>query len=193
MGNHVCYIVWTCILTVDLTSCKCLGRKTSNVGTWSPILRTGVQMSEFWFGRIFYCLCDRKCEKFLFKMWNYFTLLIYLFFIIFLHSKAKYLRKSRAHHNKGSHLGNTRSRHLETASARCRSIMLFISVQSLKREPALLNAHQVLFAICSCMALKKPRVSKRKSSQTGIPGRSHSHPKPVPCKPVLYNIIKSGF
>ena len=101
--------------------------------------------------------------------------------------------KSRAHHNKGSHLGNTRSRHLETASAHCRSIMLFIFVQSLKREPALLNAHQVPIATCSCMAIKKPRVSKRKSSKTCLPGRSHSHPKPVPCMPVLYNIIKSGF
>ena len=57
--------------------------------------------------------------------------------------------KSGAHHNKGSHLGNTRSRHLETASAHCRSIML-----------------------CSCMAIKKPRVSKRKSSKTCLPGRS---------------------
>ena len=71
--------------------------------------------------------------------------------------------KSRAHHNKGSHLGNTRSRHLETASAQCRSIMLFIFVQLLKREPALLNAHQVPIAICSCMAIKKPRVSNVKA------------------------------
>ena len=70
--------------------------------------------------------------------------------------------KSGANHNKGSHLGNTRSRHLETASAHCRSIMLFIFVQLLKREPALLNSHQVPIAICSCMAIKKPRVSKRK-------------------------------
>ena len=101
--------------------------------------------------------------------------------------------KSRAHHNKGSHLGNTRSRHLETASAYCRSIMLFIFVQSLKRDPALLNAHQVQIAICSCMAIKKPRVSKRTSSKTCLPGRSHSHPKPVPVMPVLYNIITSEF
>ena len=101
--------------------------------------------------------------------------------------------KSSAHHNKGSHLGNIRSRHLETASAHCRSIMLFIFVQSLKREPALLDAYQVPIAICSCMAIKKPRVSKRKSSKTCLPGRSHSHPKPVPFMPVLYNIIKSEF
>ena len=43
------------------------------------------------------------------------------------------------------------------------------------------------------MAIKKPRGSKRKSSKTCLPGRSHSHSKPVPCMPVLYNIIKSGF
>ena len=43
------------------------------------------------------------------------------------------------------------------------------------------------------MAIKKPRVSKRKSSKTCLPGRSHSHAKPVPCMPVLYKIIKSGF
>ena len=101
--------------------------------------------------------------------------------------------KSRAHHNKGSHLGNTPSRHLETASAHCRSIMLFIFVQSLKQEPALLNAHQVPIAICSCMAIKKPLVFKRTSSKTCLPGRSNSHSKPVPCMPVLYKIIKSGF
>ena len=104
-----------------------------------------------------------------------------------------YSLKNRAHHNKGSHLGNARSHHLKTASAHCRSIMLFIFVQSLKREPALLNAHQVPIAICSCMAIKKPRVSKRKSSKICLSGRSHSHPKPVPCMPVLYNIIESGF
>ena len=103
--------------------------------------------------------------------------------------------KSRTHHNKGLQLDNTPSRNLETASTHCRSIMLFIFVQSLKRErePALLNAHQVPIAICSCMAIKKPRISKRKSSKICLPGRSHSHPKPVPCMPVLYNIIKSGF
>ena len=100
--------------------------------------------------------------------------------------------KSGAHHNKGSHLGNTRSRHLETASVHCRSLMLFIFVQLLKREPALLNAHQVPIAICSCMAIKKPRVSKRKSSET-FTRKKPSHPKPVPCMPVLYNIIQSGF
>ena len=101
--------------------------------------------------------------------------------------------KTRAHHNKGSRLGNTLSRHLETASAHCSSVMLFIFVQCLKREPALLNAHQVPITICSCMAIKKPRVSKRKSCKTCLPGRSHSHPNPVPCMPVLYKIIKSGF
>ena len=101
--------------------------------------------------------------------------------------------KSRAHHNKGSHLANTRSCHLETASAHCRLIMLFIFVQPLKREPALLYAHQGPIVICSCTAIKKPRVSKRKSRKTCLPGRSHSHPKPVPCMPVLYNIMKSGF
>ena len=82
--------------------------------------------------------------------------------------------------------------HLETASAHCRSLMLFIFVQLLKREPALLNAHQVPIAICSCMAIKKPRVSKRKSSET-FTRKKPSHPKPVPCMPVLYNIIQSGF
>ena len=92
--------------------------------------------------------------------------------------------KSHAHHNKDSHLGDTRSRHLETASAHYLSIMLFISVQLLKREPALLNAHQVPIAICSCMAIKKPRVSKPKSSKTCLPGRSRVY---------LYNIFKSGF
>ena len=103
------------------------------------------------------------------------------------------LGESRAHHNKGSHLGNTRSRHLETVSSHCHSIMLFIFVQSLKREPVLLNAYQVPIAICSCscMAIKKPRVSKRSISKTCLPGRSHSHPKPVPCMPVFYNMIKS--
>ena len=99
--------------------------------------------------------------------------------------------KSRAHHNKGSHLGNTRSRHLETASAQCLSIMLFIFVQLLKREPALLNADQVPIAICSCMAIKKPRVSNVKAVRHVYPEEAKS--QPVLCMPVLYNIIQSGF
>ena len=137
-------------------------------------------MSESWFGRIFHCLCDRTYEKFLFEMWNSFTLLINIFvFHYFLACNGEIsedtdLVKSGAHHNKGSHLGNTRSRHLETASAQCRSIMLFIFVQLLKREPALLNAHQVPIAICSCMAIKKPRVSNVKAVRHVYPEEAKS-------------------
>ena len=80
--------------------------------------------------------------------------------------------KSGAHHNKGSHLGNTRSRHLETAIAQCRSIMLFILL--LKREPALLNAHQVPIPICSCIAIKKPRISNVKTVRHVYPEEAKS-------------------
>ena len=82
--------------------------------------------------------------------------------------------KSGAHHNKGSHLRNTRSRHLETASAHCRSIMPFSFVQLLKRESALLNAHQVPIAICSCMAIKKPLVSNVKAVRHVYPEEAKS-------------------
>ena len=47
-------------------------------------------------------------------------------------------------------------------------------VQLLKREPALLNAHQVPIAICSCMAIKKPRVSNVKAVRHVYPEEAKS-------------------
>ena len=101
--------------------------------------------------------------------------------------------KSGAHHNKGSHLGNTHNRHLETASAHCRSILLFIFVQMLKREPVLLNTHQVPIRLPSAAVwlLRNHGFQKVKAVRHVYPEEAKS--SEARSLSVLYNIIQSGF